>query len=114
MITRSFRSVQFVILVVLKKVNLKMHIVTVLYIKKSCKCSICNFSFSQKVSLKISNQFIRKKVILLLNVCYRECELKKHSESVHDNLNSHKCSICDYSCSRKGTLKIHIESHSHF
>ena len=61
MITSSYRSVQFVISVILKKGNLKMHIVTVHDNKKSFKCSICNFSFSQKASLKIWNQFIRTK-----------------------------------------------------
>ena len=36
--------------------------------------------------------------------------LKKHFISVHENQKPHKCSICDYSCSRRSTLEMHVES----
>ena len=40
----------------------------------------------------------------------RKGHLKQHMESVHDGKKPHKCFICDYSCSRKETLKRHIQA----
>ena len=36
--------------------------------------------------------------------------LKQHINSVHEGKKPNKCSICDYSCSRNTNLKQHIES----
>ena len=34
--------------------------------------------------------------------------MKTLTESVHDNYNLQKCSICDFNCSQKGNLKVHV------
>ena len=81
----SYRSVQFVISIVLKKVTQK-GLLDQFMRTKSHMCSICNFSFSLKARFKM------------------------HIESVNENKKSHKCSICDYFCSQKFDLKIHTES----
>ena len=52
--------------------------------KKPHKCSICDYSFAAKGSLKI------------------------HTDAVHLGKKPHKCSVCDYCCATKGDLKIHI------
>ena len=36
--------------------------------------------------------------------------MKKHIDSVHDGSNPFKCEICEYSFSRKGSLKSHVAS----
>ena len=40
----------------------------------------------------------------------QESHLNIHVQSVHGKQKSHKCSICDYSCSLIGSLRIHFES----
>ena len=40
----------------------------------------------------------------------RKGHLKRHMESVHEGKKPHKCSICDYTASQKGTLGQHIQS----
>ena len=42
--------------------------------------------------------------------CSKKGSLGKHIQSVHKRKKPHKCSICDYSFSRKGTLRQHIQS----
>ena len=54
--------------------------------KKPFKCDMCDYSFSEKGSLK------------------------KHIASVHEGKKPFNCSICGYNCSEKGTLKKHIAS----
>ena len=80
MISVSYRSVQFVISVVIKKLSQKC-ILGQFIRRKSHMCSVCNFSFSLKSSLEIQ------------------------SESVNENKKSFKCSFCDYFCSKKCDLK---------
>ena len=36
--------------------------------------------------------------------------LETNINSVHEEKKPHKCSICDYSCSKKSVLKTHIDS----
>ena len=36
--------------------------------------------------------------------------MKIHIDVVHGGKKPHKCSICDYSCTSKGSLKIHIDA----
>ena len=40
----------------------------------------------------------------------RKGHLKRHMESVHEGKKPHKCSLCDYTSSQKGHVKLHIES----
>ena len=36
--------------------------------------------------------------------------LKKHNDSIHNQMKSHKCPICDFTFSKKYNLKQHIDS----
>ena len=54
--------------------------------KKQHKCSICDYTYFSKVSLKT------------------------HIESVHEGKKPHKCSICDHSALTKQNLNNHIKS----
>ena len=57
-----------------------------IYHLKSHQCQICDYTASQKRSLKI------------------------HIDSIHNQLKTHKCSICDYTAYQRGQLKRHIDS----
>ena len=52
---------------------------------KSHKCSVCDYSCTQKQ------------------------DLKRHIDAIHENKKPHKCSICDQSFSLKDSLNKHIE-----
>ena len=40
----------------------------------------------------------------------KKSHVKRHLESVHDGKKPHKCSICDYSCAQNSALKKHVEA----
>ena len=42
--------------------------------------------------------------------CSQKGQLKIHFESVHEGKKPHNCSLCDYACSQKGQLKRLFES----
>ena len=54
--------------------------------KKPFKCDMCDYSFSEKGSLK------------------------RHIASVHEGKKPFKCDVCSYSASERANLKRHIES----
>ena len=58
-----------------QKGYLKQHIKSIHEGNKPHKCSICDYGFSKKISLTI------------------------HIDAVHEGKKPHKCSICDYNCS---------------
>ena len=70
-----------------------------------------NASLSNKNKIKSSK---RGQKIYKCPICNYSCSkkgnLKQHVESVHENKKSHKCPICDYSCAQKANLKRHVSS----
>ena len=97
------------------QLNLNMQIDAVHTKIKSHMCSICNYSFSQKKSLKedIESVHERKKPHNCSICSYtfaKKLNLQKHIESVHARIKPHKCPICDFSSAYKQSLETHIES----
>ena len=74
------------ITVILKKVFWNYILKLFMRIKKSCKCTICDYSCSGKSSLK------------------------RHIGRTHEKNKSINSSICDYTCLLKQQIKMHIES----
>ena len=57
----SLTSAQYLVTVVLKKGNLKIHVESVYDNKKPQKCSFCNFSFFSQINLIILVKSVHEK-----------------------------------------------------
>jgi KRAB domain-containing zinc finger protein len=81
--------------------------------KKVQICPFCHKGFSGKIKRHIDSVHEQKKPHKC-SICdfttSRKETLKVHVESIHEGKKLHKCSICDYTSSYKGHLKTHIES----
>ena len=91
-------------------------------------CDICSLQFDKKIVYDIHQSFVHKtkdkveieeKTIQIkeenedLAIHFDNTKSKKSLsslDSTHKGTKSHTCSICDYSFSRKGNLRQHIQS----
>ena len=91
------------------------HIKSVHEEKKSFKCNVCDYTCSQKHSLRRHTALVHeRKKRFKCNGCdkayYEKQDMKRHIESVHEGKKPFKCDICDYSCFRKIHMNIHVAS----
>ena len=83
--------------------------------KKPFKCDMCDYSFSEKGSLKKHIASVHEgKKSFKCDLCDYSCSHKsamsQHTLAVHEGKKPFKCEICDYSSSLKGRVKQHILS----
>ena len=76
--------------------------------KKSFKCEICDSHFKQNQSLESHISSVHEdQELFRCEICGKS--LSGHIAAVHEGKKPFKCNICDYSCSRKGNMKQHVE-----
>ena len=83
--------------------------------KKQHKCSICEYTYFSKPSLKRHIQSVHEgKKTHKCSICDHSTltkqNLNTHIKSVHERRKPYTCTICEYSASQKGHLKKHIDS----
>ena len=81
---KSQSNVTFVTTAVLKRVTWKHMLNQFMKEKKSFKCDICDYSCSQKGTMK------------------------RHGVLVHEEKKRFKCNICDYACAKKYNITRHV------
>ena len=82
---------------------------------KKFKCNTCNFSTATKGTLKKHIETVHEEIKpFKCNICnYKAAinsNLKHHIASIHQGIKAFKCNICNYKCAAKANLKRHTKS----